>query len=69
MKTHPEEKTLRDQVRGILRETMEWPALPEEHRDRLNRLMLEHPDHPETVLVEHLHALRREDPEQELLAG
>ncbi|MGN6405988.1 hypothetical protein [Sinomonas sp.] len=69
LKPHPEEKTLRDQVRGILREALEGPGLTEESKDRLRRLIAEHPDRPEAAFVEHLRSLRLAESDGELLAG
>jgi hypothetical protein len=66
---HPEEKTLRDQLRGILREALEGPGLADESKDRLRALMNEHADRPEVAFVEHLRSLRRAESEEELLAG
>jgi hypothetical protein len=68
-KQRPEEKTLRDQLRGILREALEGPGLSEESRDRLRRLIAEHVDRPEAAFVEHLRSLRAAESEDELLAG
>jgi hypothetical protein len=68
-KPHPEEKTLRDQLRGILREALEGPGLSQESKDRLRRLMAEHTDRPEAAFVEHLRFLRAAESEGELLAG
>ena len=67
---HPEEKTLRDQVRGILRETLDGPGLPEDAKDRLCALIAADPDQPEHAFVDHLRALRAApEPEEDLLAG
>jgi hypothetical protein len=67
---HPEEKTLRDQVRGILREALQRPGLAEEEKDRLRGLIAEHEAHPEQAFAEHLHALRHSaEPDEGLLAG
>lgn len=66
---HPEEKTLRDQLRGILREALEGPGLSDESKDRLRALIAEHADRPEAAFVEHLRALRSAESEEELLAG
>lgn len=67
---HPDEKTLRDQVHGILREVLETPGLPEGAKDRLRGLIDQHAEHPERALLEHLHAMREDaEPSQGLLAG
>lgn len=69
MTTRPEEKTLRDQLHGILREALEASGLSEESKDRLRGLIADHADHPEVAFVEHLRALRAVEGEEELLAG
>ena len=65
---HPEEKTLRDQVCGILREALEGHGLPEESKDRRRALISEHREQPERALIEHLRSLRGDDG-AELLAS
>lgn len=67
---HPEEKTLRDQVRGILREALEGTGLAEDVKDRLRGLIAQHGETPERALIEHLRAVWEEaEPDRELLAG
>ncbi|KHL05132.1 hypothetical protein LK10_02360 [Sinomonas humi] len=65
---HPEEKTLRDQARGILREALDGPGLREEDKERLRGLISKHPEQPERALLEHLRVLREVD-RAELLAS
>ncbi|WP_138413964.1 hypothetical protein [Sinomonas gamaensis] len=66
----PEEKTLRDQLRGILADALEGPRLPEESKDRLRRLIAAHPDRPELAFIEHLRSLRTPaEEDRRLLAG
>jgi hypothetical protein len=66
----PGEKTLADQVRGILREVLEKPGLPDAAKARLRHLVHHHGGHPERALLEHLRSLRNADGSEEtLLAG
>lgn len=54
----PEERTLSDQVRGILAEALDRPGLPEHSKARLRILMAEHHDRPELAFLEHLRVIR-----------
>ena len=56
---HPAERTLHDQIRGILAEALESPGLSEEAKDTLLALMLENPDDPGVAFLKHLHLIRR----------
>ncbi|MGT2460810.1 hypothetical protein [Sinomonas atrocyanea] len=60
-KGRPEERTLQDQVRGILREALESPDLPEHTRATLRALLLVHGHRPEQALLEHLRLIRNPD--------
>ncbi|MGY3568211.1 hypothetical protein [Sinomonas sp. RB5] len=57
----PEERTLQDQVRGILHEALESPDLPQHARTRLRALLLVHGHRPEQAFLEHLRLIRNAD--------
>jgi hypothetical protein len=68
--SRPEEKTLADQVQGIIREALQGPGLSDAAKTRLRHLLRHHQGHPEKALLEHLLALRNTDGSEEaLLAG
>lgn len=60
MQPRPDDDPLLTQVRGILNEVLEAGRLPEHAKDRLRVLMVEHAEHPERALIEHLRAVRCE---------
>lgn len=53
-----EEKTLSDQVRGILTEALNSPGLPERSKARLRDLMAQHHERPGLAFLEHLRVIR-----------
>lgn len=63
----PQEKTLAEQVRGILGEVLDGPGLTDGAKARLRRLAHHHEAHPEKALLEHLRSLRNADGSEETL--